>query len=114
MNFPRVVLFLMGVVCAGAGVAGRIVTARLDPAQPNAGLGCEPGSIVALVSGGTSLAGGGGSIGGIVLGCRIIGVLNNGRFTLNVSPFRQQVIKGGAILLAVAIDTMHAGERSAS
>ena len=87
-----------------AGVAGLLVTARLDSAQPNAGLGYELDSIAAVVIGGTSLSGGRGSVMGTVLGCLIIGVLNNGLFLLNVSPFWQQVIKGLVILAAVAID----------
>jgi ribose transport system permease protein len=87
-----------------AGVAGLIVTARLDSAQPNAGFGYELDSIAAVVIGGTSLSGGRGSVAGTVLGCLIIGVLNNGLFLLNVSPFWQQVIKGFVILAAVAID----------
>jgi ribose transport system permease protein len=91
-----------------AGVAGLLVTARLDSAQPNAGLGYELDSIAAVVIGGTSLSGGRGSIMGTVLGCLIIGVLNNGLFLLNVSPFWQQVIKGLVILVAVAIDRAHA------
>ncbi len=87
-----------------AGVAGLLVTARLDSAQPNAGLGYELDSIAAVVIGGTSLSGGRGTIMGTVLGCLIIGVLNNGLFLLNVSPFWQQVIKGFVIIAAVAID----------
>jgi len=94
-----------------AGVAGLLVTARLDSAQPNAGLGYELDSIAAVVIGGTSLAGGRGSVMGTVLGCLIIGVLNNGLFLLNVSPFWQQVIKGLVILAAVAIDRINAGRR---
>ncbi len=96
-----------------AGVAGLIVTARLDSAQPNAGLGYELDSIAAVVIGGTSLSGGRGSVMGTVLGCLIIGVLNNGLFLLNVSPFWQQVIKGGVILLAVAIDKLSVRHRDA-
>ena len=42
-----------------------------------------------------------------LLGCLIIGVLNNGLFLLNVSPFWQQIIKGFVILAAVAIDKMN-------
>ena len=94
-----------------AGVAGLIVTARLDSAQPNAGLGYELDSIAAVVIGGTSLSGGRGSVMGTVIGCLIIGVLNNGLFLLNVSPFWQQVVKGFVILAAVAIDRMSAQER---
>lgn len=90
-----------------AAVAGLLVTARLDSAQPNAGLGYELDAIAAVVIGGTSLAGGRGAIMGTVLGCLIIGVLNNGLFLLNVSPFWQQVIKGMVILVAVAIDRVN-------
>jgi ribose transport system permease protein len=94
-----------------AAVGGLLVTARLDSAQPNAGFGYELDSIAAVVIGGTSLSGGRGSIMGTVLGCLIIGVLNNGLFLLNVSPFWQQVIKGLVILAAVAIDKMNSNDR---
>ena len=94
---------LAGVLSA---VAGLLVTARLDSAQPNAGMGYELDSIAAVVIGGTSLSGGKGSIMGTVIGALIIGVLNNGLVLLNVSPFWQQVIKGLVILLAVILDRM--------
>lgn len=90
-----------------AGLAGLLVTARLDSAQPNAGLGYELDSIAAVVIGGTSLSGGRGALLGTVLGCLIIGVLNNGLFLLNVSPFWQQIIKGIVIISAVAVDKMN-------
>lgn len=87
-----------------AAVGGLLVTARLDSAQPNAGISYELDAIAAVVIGGTSLSGGRGTIWGTVLGAIIIGVLNNGLILLNVSPFWQQVIKGMVILLAVIID----------
>ncbi|GAA0880393.1 ribose ABC transporter permease [Algoriphagus jejuensis] len=87
-----------------AAVGGVLVTARLDSAQPNAGISYELDAIAAVVIGGTSLSGGRGTILGTVLGAVIIGVLNNGLILLNVSPFWQQVIKGIVILLAVIID----------
>ena len=107
LNVSRIKIAVYTLAGALAAVAGLIVTARLDSAQPNAGLGYELDSIAAVVIGGTSLSGGRGSVLGTVLGCLIIGVLNNGLFLLNVSPFWQQVIKGGVILLAVAIDKMN-------
>ena len=91
-----------------AAFAGLINTARLDAADPKAGLGYELDSIAAVVIGGTSLSGGRGSILGTVLGCLIIGVLNNGLALLDVSPFWQQVVKGAVILTAVAVDKMGA------
>jgi ribose transport system permease protein len=87
-----------------AGVAGLLMAARLDSATPNAGFSYELDSIAAVVIGGTSLSGGRGSLLGTVLGCLIIGVLNNGLVLLEVSPFWQQVIKGLVILVAVAVD----------
>ncbi len=111
LHVNRIKIAVYTLAGALAGVAGLIVTSRLDSAQPNAGLGYELDSIAAVVIGGTSLSGGRGSVTGTVLGCLIIGVLNNGLFLLNVSPFWQQVIKGVVILLAVAIDKMNARGR---
>jgi ribose transport system permease protein len=91
-----------------AAVGGLLVTARLDSAQPNAGISYELDSIAAVVIGGTSLSGGRGSVLGTVQGAVIIGVLNNGLVLLNVSPFWQQVVKGLVILLAVIIDKANA------
>ena len=104
LNVDRIKIAVYTRAGALAGVAGLIVTARLDSAQPNAGLSYELDAIAAVVIGGTSLSGGRGTIWGTVLGCLIIGVLNNGLFLLNVSPFWQLVIKGYVILIAVAID----------
>lgn len=87
-----------------AAIGGLLVTARLDSAQPNAGMSYELDAIAAVVIGGTSLSGGKGTILGTVLGALIIGILNNGLVLLDVSPFWQQVVKGMVILLAVIID----------
>jgi len=111
LNVRRVKLLVYMIGGALAGVAGLLVTARLDSATPNAGLSYELDSIAAVVIGGTSLNGGRGTIMGTVLGCLIIGVLNNGLVLLEVSPFWQQVIKGLVILVAVAVDRM--GDRNA-
>jgi len=114
LRVNRIKIAVYTLAGALAGVAGLIVTARLDSAQPNAGLGYELDSIAAVVIGGTSLSGGRGSVAGTVLGCLIIGVLNNGLFLLNVSPFWQQVIKGLVILLAVAIDKINVRDRESA
>jgi ribose transport system permease protein len=104
LNVDRIKVAVYTLAGALAGVAGLIVTSRLDSAQPNAGLSYELDAIAAVVIGGTSLSGGRGTVFGTVLGCLIIGVLNNGLFLLDVSPFWQLVIKGYVILVAVAID----------
>ena len=108
LNVNRIKLWVYALGGGLAAIAGLIVSARLDAADPKAGLGYELDSIAAVVIGGTSLSGGRGSILGTVLGCLIIGVLNNGLFLLDVSPFWQQVVKGIVILIAVAADKMGA------
>ena len=104
VNINQVKIAVYTLAGALAAVSGLLVTARLDSAQPNAGLSYELDSIAAVVIGGTSLSGGRGSVLGTVQGAIIIGVLNNGLVLLNVSPFWQQVVKGFVILLAVIID----------
>jgi ribose transport system permease protein len=89
-----------------AGLAGVILSARLDSAQPSSGLGYELDTIAAVVIGGASLSGGVGGIGGTVVGVLIIGFLRNGLNLLHVSPFVQQVVIGLVIALAVASDTL--------
>jgi ribose transport system permease protein len=104
LNVNRIKLAVYLACGALSGLAGVIVTARLDSAQPDAGIGYELDSIAAVVIGGTSLSGGEGSIAGTVVGCLIIGVLNNGLTLLDVSPFWQQIVKGLVIIVAVALD----------
>ncbi len=106
INIKKVKLTVYAMAGALAALGGVIVTARLDSAQPNAGISYELDAIAAVVIGGTSLSGGKGSVWGTVMGAIIIGVLNNGLVLLNVSPFWQQVVKGSVILLAVVIDKM--------
>jgi ribose transport system permease protein len=110
LNLRRIRMSVYALGGSLAGVAGLILTARLDSATPSAGIGYELDSIAAVVIGGTSLNGGRGSVPGTVLGCLIIGILNNGLVLLEVSPFWQQVIKGLVILLAVALDRISARE----
>ena len=104
VNVNRVKLFVYTAAGVLSAVAGILVTARLDSAQPNAGAGYELDSIAAVVIGGTSLSGGKGTIIGTVIGALIIGVLNNGLVLLDVSPVWQQVVKGAVILFAVILD----------
>ncbi|MBI1780253.1 MAG: ribose ABC transporter permease [Sphingobacteriales bacterium] len=106
INIKKVKLIVYSLAGSLAALGGIIVTARLDSAQPNAGISYELDAIAAVVIGGTSLSGGKGSVRGTVLGAIIIGVLNNGLVLLNVSPFWQQVVKGAVILLAVIIDKL--------
>jgi ribose transport system permease protein len=94
-----------------AGLAGVILSARLDSAQPSQGLGYELDTIAAVVIGGTSLTGGVGGISGTAVGVLIIGFLRNGLNLLHVSPFVQQIIIGLVIAVAVSADTLRTRRR---
>jgi ribose transport system permease protein len=93
-------------ICGAAvGVAAVLYMTRLTVASPILGIGFELNAIAAVIIGGTSLAGGRGSIIGTLLGACIIGVLANGLILIGVSDFIRQMITGGVIILAVVIDT---------
>jgi ribose transport system permease protein len=99
-NYTTFVYVLAGALAA---LAGMILVARLDSAQPTAGLSYEFDAIAAVVVGGTSFAGGEGSLVGTLLGVLVISVLNNGLNLLNVSSFYQPVVTGVVIALALLL-----------
>ena len=88
-----------------SAIAAVLLTARLNSAQPIAGIMYELDAIAAVVIGGTSLVGGEGSLGGTLIGALIMGVLRNGLNLLSVSSFMQQIVIGLVIVGAVLIDT---------
>ena len=87
-----------------SGLGAIILTARLNSAQPIAGVMYELDAIAATVIGGTSLMGGEGRIVGTLIGAFIMGVLRNGLNLLGVSSFVQQTVIGSVIIMAVLID----------
>ncbi len=95
-----------------SGLAAAVLTARLNSAQPIAGLMYELDAIAATVIGGTSLMGGEGSLGGTLVGALIMGVLRNGLNLLGVSSFVQQIVIGAVIIGAVLADTATRGRLS--
>lgn len=104
VNTDRMKVIVYSISGFLAALAGIIITARLSSAQPTAGSGYELDAIAAVVLGGTSLAGGVGSILGTVTGALIIGVLNNALNLMNVSSYYQLLAKGVVILIAVLLD----------
>ena len=100
----RVVFLVYVIVGFFCGLAGFLLSSRLNSAEAVAGLGVELTVIAAVVIGGTSLFGGVGSIFGTVIGACLIGVLTNGLVLLNVSSFIQQIVIGIILVAAVAFD----------
>ncbi|MDF2597155.1 MAG: ribose transport system permease protein RbsC [Clostridia bacterium] len=91
---------------AFAGMAGIVMAARLDSAQPALGAGYELDAIASVVIGGTSMVGGEGTILGTVIGAFIISTLTNGLKVMGVAQEWQIVITGCVLVLAVLLDTM--------
>lgn len=90
----------------GAGIAAIMYMARLTSASPIMGNGYELNAIAAVIIGGTSLAGGRGSMIGTLLGAAVIGVLGNGLILIGASDFVRQIITGAVIILAVILDAV--------
>ena len=88
----------------GAGLGAVVVAGRIGSGYPNAGQGFELDAIVAVVLGGTSLAGGRGSIAGTVSAVLLLALVSNVLNLLEVSSFVQTFAKGlivvGAVLAA--------------
>lgn len=91
----------MGLMAALAGLA---YAARVNSAQPKAGVNFELDALAACYIGGASTAGGTGRILGAVVGGLVMGVLNNGMSLLGVDNNWQQAIKGFVLLFAVVFD----------
>lgn len=89
-----------------AGLAGLMQSARLEAADPNAGVGIELQVIAAVVIGGTSLMGGRGSVVTTAFGVLIIAVLGAGLAQIGASEPSKRIITGCVIVAAVIIDTL--------
>ena len=76
----------------------------MDVATPKAATGYELDAIAACYVGGASVSGGAGTISGALVGCLVIGILNNAMSLVGISPDWQQAVKGLVILAAVAFD----------
>jgi ribose transport system permease protein len=96
-----------GAIC---GIAGLLIASRLNSAQPALGQGYELDAIAAVVIGGTSLAGGRGSVLGTLIGAFIMSVLANGLRILNVSQEWQTAVTGVIIVMAVYVDILRRGK----
>lgn len=87
-----------------AALAGAIKASVLGAVQSGtAGLGFELAVLTAVLVGGVALAGGSGSLFGVVLGVTFLGVLQNGLTLLGVPTFWQQVAQGIALIVAAGL-----------
>ena len=106
ISFSKAVVYSISGFCSA--LVGLIIASQLVASHPATGEAFEMNAIAAVVLGGTSLAGGRGSIGGTIIGAFTIGVLGDGLVMMGVSSFWQKVIKGAVIVFAVIIDQVQA------
>lgn len=90
------------------GLAGIIYAATYSTITPQTGNGQEMYAIAACVIGGTSLAGGVGTLSGTILGVFVISVLKTGLLSMGLPVQWQQVLIGVVVLLAVLVDVFRA------
>lgn len=102
---------IKGYLIEGAlvGLGATLLASRLKSAAPALGVGYELDAIAGAIIGGVSFTGGIGTIGNMVVGTLLIGVLNNGMDLIGVEAFYKQVVKGSIIVIAVLIDRKRSG-----
>ena len=100
----KVTILVYGISAVMASVGGILITCRLGTAQPTVGSDWVMPSVTAAAIGGTSLAGGRGTIIGALIGGCFMGVVQNAITILAISAYWTQVITGIIILIAIAID----------
>ena len=105
INVARTKLAVFAINGVMVAIAGLILSSRLGAGSPSAGNIAELDAIAACVIGGTSLAGGVGSVAGAVMGAFIMASLDNGMSMMDVPTFWQYIVKGVILLLAVWMDT---------
>jgi ribose transport system permease protein len=108
INVKKIIFTLYMISALMASIAGIILVARFNSAQADTGKGWELDAIAAAVIGGTSLAGGSGSILGVVIGACIMGVIKNGLVLMHVSSYWQTAVIGIIIVLAAGLDRFKA------
>jgi D-xylose transport system permease protein len=107
VNTRRTLMLVFAVMGGLAGIAACISTARLNAATNAAGQLDELYVIAATVIGGTSLAGGSGTIAGAMLGALVMQSLQSGMVLLGVDAPLQNIVVGLVLVVAVWVDTIY-------
>jgi ribose transport system permease protein len=106
INTRVVKTIAFGISGLAAGIAGAILVSKQGEGQAGDGISMVLYAFAAVVIGGTSVAGGRGAVWRTVLGVLFLGLITNGFNLLGVDPVYQQIVQGGIILAAVAVDAL--------
>jgi ribose transport system permease protein len=102
VNRVKVLVYVLA--AALAGVAGVMQFSRLSVGDPTVALGLELAVIAAVIIGGGSLLGGRGTVAGTILGATTMAVIAIGCSQKGLPNWVQEIVTGGIIVLAVALD----------
>ena len=106
INTKRVYFFAYVNMAFLSAVTALVVMARLNSANPTAGTNYEMDAIGSCFIGGASAYGGIGTVGGVMIGAVLMGVLNLGMSIMGVDANWQKVVKGSVLLAAVIFDVL--------
>ena len=105
INVDRVTLVTYGLGGLYAGIAGIVLLGTTNIGQPASAGDWPLAAIAAVVVGGVPLSGGVGSVGRVVLGTLLLGIVANALNLVGISPYWQPAVTGAVILIAVGIDS---------
>ena len=86
------------------GIAGVLISSRLALANAMTASGMELDAIAAVTVGGISHSGGVGTVGGMIIGLFTMGLIRFGMSFMAISPYFQNLVQGGIIIMAVYFD----------
>jgi rhamnose transport system permease protein len=97
----RLVLFTL--TGAMAGLAGYLLTGRIGSTRPNIAMGWELEVITMVILGGVSIAGGAGTIGGVMLAVLTLGMVTYGLALVNIPGIIMTIVVGVLLLITIAL-----------
>ncbi len=104
INVGKTQFWAFAISGALAGLAGYLWVSRFAVAYVDIAGGFELDVVAACVIGGVSIMGGIGTVAGALLGALFLGIIKNALPVVDISPFWQLAISGGAIIVAVALN----------
>jgi rhamnose transport system permease protein len=107
----RLALFML--TGAMAGLASYLLTGRIDSTRPNIAMGWELEVITMVILGGVSIAGGAGTIGGVMLAVLVLGMVTYGLSLANVPGIYMTIVIGVLLLATIAIPRLLRGKKTA-
>ena len=107
----RLVLFML--TGAMAGLAAFLLTGRIGSTRPNIAMGWELEIITMVILGGVSIAGGAGTIGGVMLAVMTLGIVTYGLALANIPGIIMTIVVGILLLITIALPRLMRGKKTA-